>query len=284
VALELMSEHPIAHAFLASAAAAGVAEQVEVIAGAGLEGTVRGRRVRIGTRDFAAGLGADATIEDAPACPHPDESWVYLGDGTGLLAAFRITDPLRGEAADCVRRLGELGLASEIVSGDAAAAVQRVALRSGIERFSSRLTPQAKVARLQALQSDGAIVVAIGDGINDAPLLRGADVACAMGRGSALAQSSADLILLRESLDGLPETIAFARRAQRIVRQNLAWSIGYNVVALPLAALGFVPAWLAAIGMSLSSVFVVLNATRVGRRSQPAKPPRWTAAGEAEIA
>jgi Cu2+-exporting ATPase len=98
-----------------------------------------------------------------------------------------------------------------------------------------------------------------------------------MGRGSALAQSSADLILVRDSLDQLPETVRLARRAQRIVKQNLAWSIAYNLAALPLAALGLVPAWLAAIGMSLSSVLVVLNATRVGRRRPATRPPRaWT--------
>jgi len=108
-------------------------------------------------------------------------------------------------------------------------------------------------------------VVAVGDGINDAPLLRGADVAVAMGRGSALAQTSADLILVRDSIEELPRTVELARRTQRVIRQNLAWSIGYNLAALPLAALGFVPPWLAAIGMSLSSVVVVLNAMRLSR-------------------
>jgi Cu2+-exporting ATPase len=138
------------------------------------------------------------------------------------------------------------------------------------------MTPQGKVDRLQQLQTAGHVVIAVGDGINDAPLLRGADVAVAMGRGSALAQTSADLILVRDSLDQLPGIVQLARRAQRIVRQNLAWSIGYNFVALPLAALGLVPAWIAAIGMSLSSVLVVLNATRVARRSPGAAQPRWT--------
>jgi P-type Cu2+ transporter len=204
------------------------------------------------------------------------EGSVFLGDAQGFLASFRLTDPLRAEAAGCVQQLAQLGLASSIVSGDEAQAVTRIAERSGIARFDARLTPQAKVERLQALQVEGAVVVAVGDGINDAPLLKGADVAIAMGGGSALAQTSADLILVRDSLDQLPGVIATARRAQRIVRQNLAWSIAYNLAALPLAALGLVPAWLAAIGMSVSSVFVVLNAMRVARRAPAARSAHWT--------
>jgi Cu2+-exporting ATPase len=265
-ALQRMSEHPIAKAFLASGQAGATASEVEVVAGRGLEGTVEGLRLRIGSREFAAGLapaGAGAATSALP--DEQSASWVFLGDATGLLAGFRLTDPLRADAADSVRELAALGLESEIVSGDAEPAVARIAARSGIARHGSRLAPEAKVARLQALQAQGATVVAIGDGINDAPLLRGADVSVAMGRGSALAQTSADLILVRESLECLPETVRLARRTQRIVRQNLAWSIVYNLAALPLAALGLVPAWLAAIGMSLSSVFVVMNAMRVGR-------------------
>ena len=118
-------------------------------------------------------------------------------------------------------------------------------------------------------------MIAVGDGINDAPLLQGADVAVAMGRGSALAQTSADLILVRDSIDQLPGVVELARRAQRIVRQNLVWSIAYNLAALPLAALGLIPAWLAAIGMSLSSVVVELNAERVARGGSRTRRPHW---------
>jgi len=212
------------------------------------------------------------------------ESWVCLGDRQGLVAAFRLTDQLRPEAGECVTRLRSLGLESEVVSGDVAAAVAGIAARSGIARFEARLSPESKLARLQALQAGGAVVVAIGDGINDAPLLRGADVAIAMGRGSALAQSSAGLILVRDSLDELPAVVELARRTQRIVRQNLAWSILYNVAALPVAALGLVPPWLAAIGMSLSSVAVVLNAMRLSRGPDPGSGRDWSLHRRAEAA
>ena len=287
-ALEQLSEHPIARAFAASGTPAGPASEVEVHAGQGLEGRLEGRRFRIGTRAFAEALHTVETSAD-PATPPASsdgsgESWVYLGDASGLLAAFRLTDPLRPEARDCVASLAALGLPSEIVSGDEASAVTRIAARCGIERHSARLAPQDKLGRLKALQAEGAVVVAVGDGINDAPLLRGADVAIAMGRGSALAQTSADLILVRDSLEDLPHTIDLARRTQRVIRQNLAWSIGYNLAALPLAALGYVPPWLAAIGMSLSSVVVVLNAMRLSRGSSPQRRPQWPATREAEAA
>ncbi|HSW33263.1 MAG TPA: heavy metal translocating P-type ATPase, partial [Steroidobacteraceae bacterium] len=262
-ALEQMSEHPIGRAFLASGQPAAAASGVEVHAGRGLEGRVEGRLLRIGTRAFAAELQADQAGGPPPASvPGGDaaeESWVYLGSQQGLLAAFRLTDPLRPEARDCVAGLAALGLRSEIASGDEAATVARVAARCGIDTHAARLAPADKLARLKQLQAEGAVVVAVGDGINDAPLLRGADVSVTMGRGSALAQTSADLILVRDSLEDLPHTVDLARRTQRVIRQNLTWSIAYNLAALPLAALGYVPPWLAAIGMSLSSVVVVLN-------------------------
>jgi Cu2+-exporting ATPase len=280
VGLERMSEHPIAKAFLASDQGAVTASDLVVVPGQGLEGSVEQRRLRIGSPAFAAGLRESVT-----APPWLDgESWVYLGDHSGLLAAFRLTDQLRPEASHCVAELARLGLESEIASGDEEAAVTRIAERSAITRHAARLRPEQKLARLEALQAGGAVVVAVGDGINDAPLLRGADVAVAMGRGSALAHTSADLILVRDSLDELPDTVRLARRAQRVIKQNLTWSIVYNVAALPLAAFGFVPPWLAAIGMSLSSVAVVLNAMRLSRTPRNTSGRNWTLSRPAEVA
>ena len=151
-ALERMSEHPIARAFDGAPAAPAQATDVVVTAGAGVEGTIAGRRLRIGTQEFARGLASGL----APGSgPEAEGSWVYLGDRAGLVAGFRLTDPVRAEAADCVQRLAELGLASAIVSGDDEAAVARIASRSGIAVHGSRLAPQDKVARLQALQARG---------------------------------------------------------------------------------------------------------------------------------
>jgi Cu2+-exporting ATPase len=256
---------------------AETASGIEVVAGQGLEGTVGTERLRIGSPAFAAGLGHVGALPGGL----DGESWVCLGGRDGLLAAFRLTDQLRPEAGECVAALQALGLESEIASGDDGAAVARIAERSGIARFAARLRPEAKLERLKALQDAGKVVVAVGDGINDAPLLRGADVAIAMGRGSALAQTSADLILVRDSLDELPGTVTLARRTQRVIRQNLAWSVGYNLAALPIAAFGVVPPWLAAIGMSLSSVAVVLNAMRLSRSAQDPLGRTWKASDPA---
>ncbi|HQR48041.1 MAG TPA: HAD-IC family P-type ATPase, partial [Steroidobacteraceae bacterium] len=203
-------------------------------------------------------------------------SWVCLGDERGLVAGFRLTDPLRAEAATCVGELQRLGLQSEIVSGDEEASVARIAARCGVERHAARLTPDAKLARVKELQAAGSVVVAIGDGINDAPLLRGADAAVAMGRGSALAQTSAGMILVRDSLDELPHAVELARRTQRIVRQNLVWAIVYNLAALPVAAFGLVPPWLAAIGMAVSSIAVVLNSMRLSQGGGDRRNTGWS--------
>jgi len=150
-----------------------------------------------------------------------------------------------------------------IASGDSDAAVWQVARTLGIKRARSRLSPADKTALLHELRASGQRVFMIGDGINDGPVLAGADVSCAMGQGSAIAQSAADLLLLHESLASLPLAVSVARRTLRVMRQNLIWALAYNLAAVPLAALGLISPWLAALGMSLSSLGVVLNARRL---------------------
>jgi Cu2+-exporting ATPase len=135
------------------------------------------------------------------------------------------------------------------------------------------LRPEDKLARLTALQAAGTTVLSVGDGVNDAPLLAQADVSIAMAGGTALAQTSADLILLQDRLERLPEIVRIARRSRRIIRQNLAWALAYNALAVPLAAMGLVTPWLASLGMSLSSVLVVFNAQRLYRPVKAVPPP-----------
>jgi P-type Cu2+ transporter len=261
-ALEAVSEHPIARAF-AVAHPAGHASEVSVSPGLGIEGTVAGRRWRLGRPGWAAGL--------AGAHPPPvagDETAVCLAHETATVAIFRLADLLRAGSRVQLDRLAELGLVAEIASGDASEVVAPVAASVGIQSWQAGMTPEDKLAWLRLRQQAGDTVVMVGDGVNDAPVLAGADISVAMAGGTPLAQTSADMVLLGESLAPLAQGIDHARRTLRIVRQNLAWAAGYNLLALPLAATGFIAPWMAAIGMSASSLLVVLNALRLSR------PPR----------
>ena len=197
-------------------------------------------------------MGADAAADG-----------ICLADDAGLLAVFAIRDAVRPEARAAVDALRGLGLGVEIASGDATGAVSRVARELGIARWQARLSPAAKVARLEVLQAAGTPVLMVGDGINDAPVLAAADVSIVLRSGSALAQTAGDLLLLDSAWLAVPRAVAVARRARLVLRQNLAWAAAYNLVAIPIAALGWLPPWLAALGMSASSILVVLNARRV---------------------
>ncbi|WNZ57446.1 HAD-IC family P-type ATPase [Microbulbifer sp. MKSA007] len=174
-------------------------------------------------------------------------------------------DKLRDSATTAVEGLTEQGLSVELLSGDQSAEVERLAGRAGIDNYRAGASPEDKLSHMKQLQSDGEKVLMVGDGINDVPVLSGADASVAMMSAADLAQSRADAILLNGDLEVLPKAIELAHKCRRIVRQNLAWALGYNVIALPLAFCGLVPPWAAAIGMSLSSLIVVLNALRLSR-------------------
>ncbi len=263
-ALEVASEHPLARAF-ARFGNNMRAEQVRTVAGAGVEGTVDGKVYRIGTRDFVA------MLRGVPAPSVATEfsgTVVTLGDADGELALFELRDVPRLSARFAVAGLSELGIATEILSGDDRTAVATLAAHCAIDQFVYRQSPAQKVAHVQSLQAAGHCVAMVGDGINDAPVLAAADVSIAMGRGAALAHASADMVLIGDDLACLPAAIRLARRTLRIARQNLVWSAVYNFGALPLAAFGLIPPWVAAIGMSLSSVAVVLSAARLLPRAE----------------
>jgi Cu2+-exporting ATPase len=260
--LERDSTHPLASAFAACEVAGVRAEAVREFAGQGVEGNIAGVAWRVGRRDFVEAISRAGNLLPLVRRNATDNG-VYLGSTAGLVAAFEIGAPMRPEAADAVRALRAQGLDVLIASGDSDEAVGSVARALGIRRARARLSPTDKTALLHELRAAGHRVFMIGDGINDGPILAAADVSCAMGQGSAIAQSAADLLLLHESLASLPLAVATARRALRVMRQNLIWALGYNLAAVPLAALGLISPWLAALGMSLSSLGVVLNARRL---------------------
>ncbi len=262
-ALEHAADHPIAQAFRTAAAQLPSlqASDVQVVPGAGVAGTVRGVAYRLGSPAFVAQLRGVALERS------DDAAVIVLGDAHDELARYAVHDSLRSEAAEGIAQLAALGIRSSILSGDAAAAVQRVAGECGIAEYQARQSPADKLQVLRQLCATQRIVAMVGDGINDAPVLSAANVSIAMGGGTALAQASADVVLLHNRLSALPVAVQLARHAQRIMRQNLIWAAVYNLAAVPLAAAGMIPAWLAAVGMSLSSVLVVLNATRMLRTS-----------------
>lgn len=264
-ALARGSRHPASRAIAEAAADHAIppADEVRAIAGGGMEGVVDGCRLRLGHAAFA--------LETADFDPALDDAVVLAADGTPL-AAFRLSERLRPGARGALAALREDGVEVEIASGDARAKVAAVAAAVGVDTWHARMAPADKLARLQSLRGEGKRVAAIGDGINDAPVLAGADVAISLASGAELAQASSDVILAGERLGALAEARQLSREAMRILRQNQRWALGYNLSVVPLGALGFIPPWLAAIGMSLSSLGVVLNALRIGREAEHAQP------------
>jgi Cu2+-exporting ATPase len=283
--LERDSEHPLARAFFAADARGSRAEQwvaqsVRVVAGFGIDGVIDGKRHRIGQPDWAAKLFEAGSERAGDAARSMSEGkgagrgesliGVLLADEGGPIAWFGVEDAIREEAATVLAQLARRGLALEMSSGDPSPAAREVAVALGLEVDSIGATPEAKVARVRALQSEGERVVVVGDGVNDAPLLRAGDASIAMGSGCDLSRLGADAVLMQDDLTLLPRAVDGARRLRRIMRQNFTWAIAYNLVALPLAVSGQLSPWLAALGMSTSSLVVVLNALRLNRLPESA--------------
>ncbi|MGN7725167.1 heavy metal translocating P-type ATPase [Luteimonas sp. 22616] len=258
-ALERDSGHPLAHVF-ADVEGAPEASNVRAVPGAGIEGVVDGVAWRLGQSGFA--------------CGGDDDGDLWLGDGHHGVARFGVHEAARAEAAEAIAALRALGLRVHLSSGDSVDAVARFGQALAIDDVHARQTPEQKLAFVRALQAEGRRVAMVGDGLNDAPVLAGADVSLAVADGAALAQRAADLVATHPSLMRVPESVALARRTRRIIRQNLAWALGYNVLALPLAAAGLVTPWLAALGMAASSLTVTLNALRLAPRRESRQKPQ----------
>jgi Cu2+-exporting ATPase len=275
-ALESRSSHPIARAFPPPEPSA-VVDEVETVPGRGLAGRVNGRRLRIGTLAFAmSGTGAQsaaAATDNESACQS-----VYLGDERGLLGRFDISEKIGAGTAAAIAGLQAAGIRVTIASGDQPGPVRAVAQRLGVRDWHHSLQPADKLALARGMQAEGRIVGVVGDGINDSPVLAGADVAIAVGSGTALAQHAADCILMGSGPSALPDAIALCHRTLRVVRQNLGWAVAYNLVAVPLAVTGVLAPWLAALGMSASSLLVTFNALRLGTIPRAAAVPEGSPA------
>ena len=265
-ALEQSSEHPVATALRrAVGVALPLATDVVVEAGQGIAATIAGRNCRIGRPAYALALGTGALPEAAAAWLDSGDTVIALADATGCLALFRIGDEVRPESAALVGELRASGRNVVLLTGDAPAVARRVADQLGITDVRAGVTPQGKHDCVTALQASGAVVAMIGDGINDAPVLAQAQVSVAMGGGAQLARTQSDFVLLSENLNHLRHGLRRTIRTLQVIRQNLWWSFAYNFIALPLAIAGYVTPWLAGIGMSASSLLVVLNSLRIQR-------------------
>lgn len=258
-ALEAHSEHPIAKAFShAFSYTPFQAEHIINHTGKGLEGIIEGQCYRIGKPSFAL---------QKKILPNPpgEGQWLLLSCENNPLCWFRITDSLRPEATSTIDALKATGRKVSLLSGDQEPVVATVAKTLGIEHWVSEASPADKLAFIRQCQSQGDKVLMVGDGINDVPVLAGADISLAMGNASDLARTSADAVLLSMDLRRLPETFALTGKTRKIIRENLGWALLYNVIALPLASAGLIAPWMAATGMSLSSLIVVTNALRLNR-------------------
>jgi Cu+-exporting ATPase len=272
-AAEDHSAHPLAHAVVAHARELGLtwqaAEAVQIIPGRGLSAQVEGRNCLLGNqelmREWAVPLPADLELTPAVGVTR---LWMAL-DGH-ISGYFDAQDTVRPSARAAVGWLREQGLTVEMLTGDSATAAAPIAEAVGITEVAAGLLPGGKVEQIRKLQQGGIQVAMVGDGINDAAALAQAYAGMAMGAGAALAQEAGDVLLLKSDPIGICTAIALARATVRVMRQNLAWAAGYNVIGIPLAAGLLYPAfhllltpWMAAAAMAFSSVSVLLNSLRL---------------------
>ncbi len=291
------SLHPASRALVAAAGSADLglmnAVSVKALPGLGLQGELGGLDktgdlgdpgdpddleycaefdcagpLRLGSARFCG-------VEASPASSSADAMQtmqIFLANSQGWLARFELDEQLRPDAGKAIAALQAMGVAVQVLSGDRTLAAARVAHQLGVREAQGDCTPQTKLAHLQNLQTQGHTVLMVGDGLNDGPVLAGADVSMAVGLSVPLAQAQCDFVLPGGQLMMLPAMLTQARRTMRVVRQNLGWAAIYNAVCVPLALAGWLPAWLAGLGMALSSLLVIANAARLAKLHAPDLP------------
>jgi len=268
--LEQYSEHPLGRAFVTFARLEGAnlteAGAVEVFKGRGIAGTVRGRRAFIGNRrllqEERISVEQD-TEEQARGWEAEGKTVAFFGWDGELRGIAAFGDRIRGDARDLVAHLKQKNISVYLVSGDSKTTAQWVAASIGADDCRSEVLPQEKVDFVRSLQTGGSLVAMVGDGINDAPALAQADLGIAMGSGTDIAMKASAVVLMKSSLDKIPETFDLASKTIRVVRQNLFWAFFYNTAGISLAILGLLNPILAAGAMLLSSVSVVVNSLRL---------------------
>ena len=287
-AVEQASEHPVAGAVSAAARAElgslPQAERFLAMPGLGARGSVDDHDVIIGREDLFAHLGMTIPADLARRIHDYEQAGcttVLAGWDGQVRGAVAVADTVKPSAAAAVAELRRLGLRTVLLTGDSQATAQAVAAQAGIDEVIAGALPDHKVAVIRDLQARGRRVAMVGDGVNDGPALAAADLGMALGSGTDVAISAADLIVLRDDLGAVPDAIGLARGTLGVIRGNLAWAFGYNLAAIPLAAAGFLNPLIAGAAMALSSAFVVANSVRLRNFGAPAtrhrewlRPPR----------
>jgi len=273
MALEHRSEHPIAKAIVKhgqkNIADNDLAEisQVSNSPGEGISAHINMETYWLGSLDYIQTSLSQCFAEgDFIEYRKGGRNVVILANEQRMLAVFVLSDKLRDDAEELISSLHQAGCKVSILSGDHVSTVRSLAESLAIDNWHAALKPEGKLAKLKAMQQQGDVVAMVGDGINDAPVLAGADVSIAMASGTQLAAASADMLLLSGHLKPLIMGFKLAKLTRAIIQQNIAWAIAYNLLALPAAAAGFIAPWMAAIGMSASSLMVVGNALRLLKR------------------
>jgi len=288
-AVEQASEHPVAAA-IADAARARLtglpqSERFLAMPGLGARGTVDGLEVIVGRADLFSHLGMAIPAGLAHACRKPEatgDTVVLAGWDGQARGAVVIADTIKPTAAAAVAELRHLGLRTVLLTGDSQATAQAVVRRVGADEVIAGALPADKVTMVKGLQAQGHRVAMVGDGINDGPALAAADLGIALGTGTDVAISAADLLVLRDDLGAVPDAIRLARGTLAVIRGNLVWAFGYNIAAIPVAAAGLLNPLIAGAAMALSSAFVVANSVRLRRFGAPPGPSRSSRPGRSE--
>jgi P-type Cu2+ transporter len=266
--LEAQSEHPVAKAFneIDNANTTYSATEIRNSPGEGIAGKITNKKYYIGTGEFIK-MNIGDGFNNSLIPEEQSEHCVFLADDKKVIAAFYFVDQVRTDIGNTVDYFNNLGIRTMILSGDNQQSVSKLAALAGIQEFQARLKPADKLAVIERLQSINASVAVVGDGVNDAPVMAKADVSIAMGSGTDISKLNADMILLGSNLKNLVHIHTTASRCMTIIKQNMLWAITYNVLALPAAVAGWLTPWMAALGMSASSLLVIVNSLRINKRN-----------------
>jgi Cu+-exporting ATPase len=268
-AAEKNSEHPLAEAIVAGIKDQGIeipsAEHFEAIPGFGIRAVVEGKELLIGTRKLMAkyDIQAESGFDTMNRLEESGKTTMLVAMDGVYVGMVAVADTIKETSKEAVHRLKELGIDVIMITGDNERTAKAIAAQAGIDKVLAEVLPEGKAAEVKKLQDAGKKVAMVGDGINDAPALATADIGMAIGTGTDVAMEAADVTLMRGDLTSIPDAIFMSKKTMANIKQNLFWALAYNVIGIPIAALGFLAPWLAGAAMALSSVSVVLNALRL---------------------